>query len=85
MVRLTMSAGMPTRKLRFTAPFTSASPASSKITNPKAHRSHAVTPVTQALRSRGVHLGVLGQAQIVIGAEIQYLAAAGQAHMGTLG
>ena len=34
MVRLTMSAGMPTRSERFTAPRTSASPASSRITRP---------------------------------------------------
>ena len=36
MVRLTISAGTPTRRLRFTAPLTSASPASSKMTRPSA-------------------------------------------------
>ena len=35
MVRLTMSAGMPTRSDRFTAPRTSTSPASSRITRPR--------------------------------------------------
>ena len=36
MVRLTISAGIPILRARFTAPFTSASPANNRITSPRA-------------------------------------------------
>ena len=41
-VRLTIKAGTPRRRDRFTAPFTSASPASNKITSPKTLRTQGI-------------------------------------------
>ena len=42
-VKLTIKAGTPSRKLRLTAPFTSASPAKSRITRPIADSSQSIT------------------------------------------
>ncbi len=41
-VRLTINAGMPTRRLRFTAPLTSASPPRSRITRPRPDKSQGI-------------------------------------------
>ena len=41
----------------------------------EADRSHPVTPAFQGGRSRGLHLRVIGEAEVIIGAEVKDFAA----------
>ena len=54
-------------------------------TTDKAHRGHPVAPVFQPPGRGGVYLGVLGQAQVVVGAEVEHLAVTLYPHVGPLG
>ena len=53
-VRLTISAGMPMRRARLTAPFTKASPANSKISRPSPTSNHSIINAILFGRGRGL-------------------------------